>query len=253
LLQYIILQENQMSNNETISNGFTNRVSPAPTLKIGIIGGSIAGCTAAIELSRTGHHVTVFERSPGELKDRGAGMAAPVDTINTLIARDLVDANMPRFHIDEIPHVGRSPADETYGHIAWRVPVTLKPFNWGDLYRNLRRRVPESIYQPGCKVIGVDNSTKQSATIQFADGSQETFDLVTCADGYRSLGRRTLFPEVEMDYRGYVLWRCVLKEDQLPTSEPVENNIVRLSYDEGHAGRGRAALVQDPAHLSMRY
>ena len=71
-------------------------------LNIGIVGGSIAGCTAAIELHRAGHQVTVFERSPAALKDRGAGMAAPVDTIKQLIERDLIDADMSYFHISEI-------------------------------------------------------------------------------------------------------------------------------------------------------
>lgn len=207
----------------------------AQTLTIGIVGGSIAGCTAAIELSRAGHQVTVFERSPVALKDRGAGMAAPVDTIKTLVERDLIDADMPHFLINEIPHIGRSEEEEPYGHVAWRVPVTMKPFNWGDLYRNLRARVPETIYHYGCKVTAINNTAGKKATIQFDDGHIQEFDLVICADGYRSLGRQTICPEVEMNYRGYVLWRCVLKEDQLPTIEPIDNNIARLSYSEGHA------------------
>ena len=204
-------------------------------LNIGIVGGSIAGCTAAIELTRAGHKVTIFERSPHALKDRGAGMAAPLDTINTLVERDLIDADMPHFLINEIPHIGLSAADEPYGRVAWRVPVTLMPFNWGDLYRNLRGRVPDKIYHHGRQVTSVSNAPGQKATISFAGGHSEEFDLVICADGYRSIGRQAVCPEVAMDYRGYVLWRCVLKENELPTIAPVENNIARLSYKEGHA------------------
>ena len=29
------------------------------------------------------------------------------------------------------------------GFIPWVVPVTIELLNWGDLYRNLRKRVPE--------------------------------------------------------------------------------------------------------------
>lgn len=204
-------------------------------LNIGIVGGSIAGCTAAIELHRAGHNVTVFERSPSALKDRGAGMAAPVDTINQLIERDLIDNDMSYFQISEVPHLSRVVGDETYGRTAWRIPVTMRPFNWGDLYRNLRRRVPDNIYQYGRKVVGIENRDDQTATITFADGEQATFDLVICADGYRSSGRSVVCPTAALDYRGYVLWRCVLKEDQLATIDPVANHLARMSYDEGHA------------------
>ena len=204
-------------------------------LNIGIVGGSIAGCTAAIELHRAGHQVTVFERSPAALKDRGAGMAAPVDTINKLIERDLIDADMSYFHISEIPHLSRVAGHEPYGRTAWRIPVTLKPFNWGDLYRNLRRRVPDSIYHYGCKVVDIANTDDQTATVTFDNGQQVTFDLVICADGYRSLGRDVVCPTASLDYRGYVLWRCVLKEDQLATIDPIANQLARMSYEEGHA------------------
>ncbi len=43
-------------------------------LKIGIVGGSIAGCSAAILLARAGYHITVFERSMGALVGRGGGI-----------------------------------------------------------------------------------------------------------------------------------------------------------------------------------
>lgn len=213
----------------------TNQYHTDGKLNIGIVGGSIAGCTAAIELHRAGHQVTVFERSRSELKDRGAGMAAPVDTIKKLIERDLIDADMSYFHISEIPHLSRVEGAETYGRTSWRIPVTMKPFNWGDLYRNLRRRVPDSIYHYGRTVVDIANRNEQTATITFADGQEADFDLVICADGYRSLGRETVSPEAKLDYRGYVLWRCVLKEDQLATIEPVANHLARMSYDEGHA------------------
>ena len=35
-------------------------------LRVGIVGGSIAGCATAVLMSRAGHSVTVFERSSGE-------------------------------------------------------------------------------------------------------------------------------------------------------------------------------------------
>jgi len=62
-------------------------------LKVGIVGGSIAGCTTAIELVRLGCDVTLYERTGEELKDRGAGIGVPPSVIDTFIRRDLVDAD----------------------------------------------------------------------------------------------------------------------------------------------------------------
>ena len=65
----------------------THSMSPnnnlTKTLSIGIVGGSIAGCAAAIELTRAGHEVAVFERSTGELKGRGAGIATAISMLQS--------------------------------------------------------------------------------------------------------------------------------------------------------------------------
>lgn len=50
----------------------------ATGLNVAIIGGSIAGCAAAIALRRVGCEVTVYERSRGTLEDRGAGIGMPL-------------------------------------------------------------------------------------------------------------------------------------------------------------------------------
>ena len=44
---------------------------PVEGSKVGIIGGSIAGCATAIAMQRVGCEVTVLERSSEGLKDRG--------------------------------------------------------------------------------------------------------------------------------------------------------------------------------------
>ena len=43
-------------------------------MRVGIIGGSIAGCAAAALLHRAGDDVAVFERSGSGLVSRGAGI-----------------------------------------------------------------------------------------------------------------------------------------------------------------------------------
>ena len=61
--------------------------------KVGIVGGSIAGSSAAILMSRAGHDVTVFERSRGALQGRGGGIGTPMATFKSLIEEDILDAD----------------------------------------------------------------------------------------------------------------------------------------------------------------
>jgi 2-polyprenyl-6-methoxyphenol hydroxylase-like FAD-dependent oxidoreductase len=56
---------------------------------VAIVGGSIGGTTAAIELARAGFEVEVFERSAGKLVDRGAGIALPVAFLGMMESRGL--------------------------------------------------------------------------------------------------------------------------------------------------------------------
>ena len=46
-------------------------------LKVGIVGGSIAGCAAAHAFLKAGCDVQVFERSGAGLEERGSGIAIP--------------------------------------------------------------------------------------------------------------------------------------------------------------------------------
>ena len=81
-------------------------------LKVAIVGGSIAGCAAAIALWRAGCEVTVYERSRSKLEDRGAGIGMPLALLHTLIERDFVDANMAHFRATKAPFVLRAGGEE---------------------------------------------------------------------------------------------------------------------------------------------
>ncbi len=203
-------------------------------LDIAIIGGSIAGCTAAIELARLGARVTLFERSGEELKDRGAGLGVPTAVFDTFIARDLVDAGLPYFPAPAFLRICRTADEPRYGRLAWAQPATLAALNWGALYRNLRKRVPDGVYRTRRQVVAIEQHTVSSVELRFADGASARFSLVICADGYASLGRQTLFPEVALNYAGYVLWRGHMPEAVLPESPPLEVGIRCVGYDGGH-------------------
>jgi 2-polyprenyl-6-methoxyphenol hydroxylase-like FAD-dependent oxidoreductase len=205
---------------------------PVPSLRVGIVGGSIAGCSAAIELLRLGHDVTVFERSKGELVGRGAGIGTPTPLFEKLVERDLVDPDMPRFTAAHHPLVGKSDEDPRFGHTALRLDLDMVLCNWGELYRSLRKRVPDESYRGGLGIVDVQLADEPGApvTLKLTDVTEPEFDLVLFADGYQSLGRRILYPSAGNDYRGYVLWRGILDESELSDPKPLETRLFRIHY-----------------------
>jgi 2-polyprenyl-6-methoxyphenol hydroxylase-like FAD-dependent oxidoreductase len=213
------------------------KVNSAGPLRIGIVGGSIAGCVAAIELLRRGHDVAVFERSSREFTGRGAGIGIPITTLQALVARNLIPAEIPHFVVHRQPFISRTGPNDRLGHTAWASPVNLALINWGDLYRQLRARVPDAFFHAGRTVTGTKMIDNQLVAMHLDDGSKREFDLVIYADGYRSFGRLCLFPDVELEYCGYILWRGVLEEERLAESEPLEGLLPRVNY-KGIAGHG---------------
>jgi 2-polyprenyl-6-methoxyphenol hydroxylase-like FAD-dependent oxidoreductase len=212
-------------------------------LKIAVIGGSIAGCATAVELTRLGSDVTLFERSGEELKDRGAGIAVPPSVIETFVARDLIDADFAHLQCHSIKRMWRTDDEARYGTVAWDQPMRVELLNWGGLYRSLRKRVPAGVYRTGQRVTALRAQDDGRVRLDIAGASSAAFDLVVCADGYTSIGRRTLFPEAIPRYAGYVLWRGMLLEADLDDAEPIEQGIRCLGFPGGH---GIFYLVPDP-------
>ena len=71
--------------------------------------------------------------------------------------------------------------------------------------------------------------------IVLADGSERAFDLVVAADGYRSLGRRLLFPGRSIEYAGYVAWRGLLDESALESNTLLHERLVGIGLPTGLA------------------
>jgi 2-polyprenyl-6-methoxyphenol hydroxylase-like FAD-dependent oxidoreductase len=191
----------------------------------------------AAVLARAGCAVTVLERSD-EPKDRGAGIGVPTSVIDMLVARDLVDADTPYFVAKRFPRLWRAERmnkkEERYGRVVWDQAGSLALLNWGALYRCLRKRVPTGAYRAACKATALRERDDGVVVVDLTDGRSREFDLVVCADGYRSIGRKTIFPSIEPAYVGYVLWRGVLAEKELDESAPLEGAVCWPSYRGGH-------------------
>ncbi|MGH9009216.1 MAG: NAD-binding protein [Acidimicrobiia bacterium] len=204
--------------------------------RVGIVGGSIAGCALAVAAQRLGCDVTVFEASSGALEDRGVGIFIPIPLRDQLIARGYLPAETPYCHPPERLWVVADGTKPT-GRVMWRQPFPGAANNWGVLWRALRRRVADDAYRKGTAVRACRLEAEQ-ATVVLDDGRAEHFDVVIGADGYCSTVRPTVLPEVEPHYAGYVLWRGSYEEQLLsvPAARAVlDEGFVTVCFPGGHA------------------
>jgi 2-polyprenyl-6-methoxyphenol hydroxylase-like FAD-dependent oxidoreductase len=214
-------------------------------MKIGIVGGSIAGCTAAILLRKEGHRVSIFERSGTTLVGRGGGIGTLPELLDQLIREGILSENFPFFSIGNMPFVGKNNRYEPYGRTAWAMPMNLCVFHWQTLWNDLRSKVPDEIYHAGVEVIHAVPTSDDKVFVTSSNGRKEKFDLILFADGYNSFGRKLLFPDVSLKYRDYILWRGLLPESDMPAEGILKNTLPRLSYAESP---GHMVIYYIPSH-----
>lgn len=198
-------------------------------LRVGVIGGSIGGLTAAVLLRDLGHDVRVFERSSGALSGFGAGIVAHPATTRYFRERGGLS-------IDEVALALRLRryVDGT-GAIVHEEPSVDVFTSWGVIYRHLLESFGEDRYHRGEALVGLDQDD-DGVDVRFASGRDDRFDFLVCADGIGSTARRRLFPRLEPRYAGYVGWRCVLDERRLSPAafeelhEAIVYQLVGLSH-----------------------
>jgi 2-polyprenyl-6-methoxyphenol hydroxylase-like FAD-dependent oxidoreductase len=200
-------------------------------MKVGIVGGSIAGCAAAALLHRANHDVTVLERSESELVSRGAGILSGTAAWQHMAAHGLFDESLPACRANHSRLVTRATGTGLQRWLGdYEMSFTL--FNWAHLYQQLRRRVPDDVYRSGMAVERIE-ATPHGATLHHVQGARE-FDLVVCADGYRSLGREIVDPGAAPVYRNIVLWRGLVPERDIRVNALSGCDLLRPVYQGGH-------------------
>jgi len=199
---------------------------------VAVIGGSVAGCAAALALRQAGIDVTVFERTSDGLQDRGVGIGMQSDLYRELESAGYLDASVPYLPMATRKWITRDEGANG-GRVIGVMDFDARTYNWGLLWQALRDRVPDTVeYRAGCRVASVlDGGDK--VTVALADGSEERFDAVLGADGYRSTVRAAMFPDTRPEYAGYLLWRGTL-----PAADHADlfqdNETVYVGYPGGH-------------------
>ena len=202
-------------------------------MRVGIVGGSIAGCATAALLYRAGHDVIVFERSGSDLVSRGAGIGTPTAVWQDMIARGLIDETLPAFRIDSLRFVTRGSGT---GQPRWlgdvQPPLSVTLVNWAHLYQWLRRGVPDELYR-GASAVELIEARPDGTTCILAR-RRSGLRPGRLRRRYRSTGRRLIDPDATLRYRGMVTWRGLLHESDL-RADPLEGcDLLRVGYQGGH-------------------
>ena len=173
-----------------------------------VIGGSLGGLCAGVCLRAAGWRVSIFERSPGLMEDRGAGIVLQSEALNLLeglklAARaDISVESRERQYLNKDGSVGSSGVSQQF--------MT----SWGALFNSLRRGFPDDNYHTGFKLVNF-TSGERGVTARFENGREETGDLLIGGDGAWSAVRQQLLPKIAPEYAGYVAWRGVVAENAL--------------------------------------
>lgn len=173
-----------------------------------VCGGSIGGLFAAAALRRAGWQVEVFERTGVELSGRGAG----------IVTHDVLVAALRAVGVD-VADLGVAVEDRVTWDLAGREVGRLRlpqvVTSWDRIHRGLRALMPEGTHHLGRAVAGYAQDA-DGVMLHFADGRAARGDVLVGADGFRSAIRGQMLPEVQPVYSGYVVWRTLAHEADLP-------------------------------------
>lgn len=192
-----------------------------------VIGGSIGGLFAAHLLRRAGWDATIFERSAGDLADRGAGLGISAEILDVMRR---IGLRVSRNYVHQVR--GSIWLDQR-GEIAYESSRRANGSAWSIIYQPLRAAFPAQHYRTGMTLTRVEE-TPGGVTAIFADGTRERGDLLIAADGVFSTVRRQFMPEVEPRSAGYIAWRGLLEEKDLPQeAQRLLLDCAAFSFPEG--------------------
>ena len=196
-------------------------------MDIAVVGGSLGGLTAACLLADAGHQVVVYERSPAELEERGAGIGFLPATSRYLVEHAgicLEHVAVPTSRIRYLARDGSVSYDEEHRYLF---------SSWNTVYRRTLACFDRAAYRLGHELIDIQ---LEPLTLGFSNGDVVHPDLAVFADGVGSTARTALLPDARPEYSGYVAWRGVVPETELTdsTRHALDDAITYYVYANSH-------------------
>jgi 2-polyprenyl-6-methoxyphenol hydroxylase-like FAD-dependent oxidoreductase len=173
-----------------------------------VAGGSIGGLFAALMLLRDGWEVSVLERARTELSGRGAGIVT-----HDLLIRLIRAAGASTEELG-VPVQWRVAYDIDGAEIA-RHALPQIVTSWDRVHSSLRALLPPGAYRLG-HAVAAYRETAQGVEVTTEEGATLNADLLVGADGFRSAIRAQMLPDIVPIWSGYVVWRALAAERDLP-------------------------------------
>lgn len=177
-----------------------------------VIGGSLGGLFAGNMLRKAGWEVDIFERSEQDLDSRGGGIVLQPEVVEVFEA-----AGVDPSKIDLGVHSRYRTVFRSDGSVLSKQLSPQTQTSWSLIYTTMRRQFGEAHYHQGKRLIEIaQDEAAGTVTARFEDGSEVTGDLLIGADGNGSTVRQLLWPDNQPGYAGYLAWRGLVPENDMP-------------------------------------
>jgi 2-polyprenyl-6-methoxyphenol hydroxylase-like FAD-dependent oxidoreductase len=177
-----------------------------------IIGGSLGGLFSGIMLRAIGWDVDIFERSPHDLDSRGGGIVLQPEVVE-VFRRVEVDLRDVELGVRSVYRTVLRPD----GSIQSKHFAPQTQTSWSLIYTTLKAAFGDARYHQE-KVLRHIEQDAEAGTVTafFEDGSNPAGDLLVGADGGNSTVRAQFWPDMQPSYAGYLAWRGLVPEDDMP-------------------------------------
>lgn len=186
-----------------------------------IIGGGIAGLTAAIALKRIGITAHVYEASD-RIEPVGAGLGLGINAMKALqaigIDEDVARIGHPLKSFSILDERGEKISHATFSGTDGRYGVSV---HRAELHAALMSKLDPAAVHTGKRLAKIETYNNWSV-VHFDDGSAVVTDYLIVADGVHSKARQQLLPGSAPRFAGQTCWRGVIEHPEAGGWEPSE-------------------------------
>lgn len=187
-------------------------------MKVIIIGAGIAGLTSALACHRAGFEVKIFEKT-NHLQNIGGGILLWPYGIRYLdwlgLSHCLDPYWVPVNQCHLVGHDGKTIFSEEPSHFLNLMGGKILPIERNQLQHALLKELPDSCVHLGKSCVNITED-RHEARVYFADGTEESADLVIGADGIHSKVRKIIGNGFEPEYTGFCWWGGIVAAEDVP-------------------------------------
>lgn len=215
-------------------------------MRVGIVGGGLAGMALARFLEQKGIDYVVFEKRE-EWGPNGYGIGIRRNGVKMLKELGLAETvSQNGTTLDEF-HICRSGEEKIFSYTPSReyseLPIAVRR---EDLHKALRSNIPDRCMRMGTEVEQI-TSENNLAKIVFSDESTACFDVVVGADGVNSTVRNQCFEDWKLIEKGIIGWAFwVSKGAHIPDKTTYILGDSKIAFIANVSERGLVFIANNP-------